>query len=83
MQTDREDMTGKTQQKRPKKRRPLVSGVILLGIGLYLWGHTSNLLPPIKYSWPLLIIVLGLALVAGSIARKNRSTNDQLNPPVS
>ena len=58
-----------------KKKRPIISGIILLGIGLFLLTQTTSLLPPIEYSWPIFIIIVGLALILGSLF-KSKDTSD-------
>ena len=66
-----------TKQRVRKKKRPIVSGIILLGIGLFLLSQTTNLLPPLEHSWPIFIIIVGLALILGSLFRSKDSSNSQ------
>lgn len=53
--------------------RPVISGVILLGLGLYLLGIMNDLLPEISTSWPLLIVIVGVALIVKAFLRKEKS----------
>ena len=70
------DMSDSKQAIR-KKKRPIISGIILLGIGLFLLTQTTNMLPPIEYSWPIFIIIVGLALILGSLFKRKDTSNSQ------
>ena len=52
-------------------RGKLTGGIILLGIGLIFFLSNINLLPDIEDSWPLFLIVIGIAMLYG--ATKDRS----------
>ena len=60
-----------------KKKRPIISGIVFLGIGLFLLTQTTNLLPPIEHSWPIFIIIVGLALILGSLFKRKDSSDSQ------
>jgi hypothetical protein len=66
-----------TKKKVRKEKRPIVSGIIFLGIGLFLLSQTTNLLPSIEHSWPIFIIIVGLALILGSLFRRKDSSDSQ------
>ena len=51
------------------KRRPVVSGVIWLGLGLFLLSFYYDWAPDITRSWPVLIIAVGVAMIVGAIVR--------------
>jgi len=75
------DMSNSKQAVR-KKKRPIISGIILLGIGLFLLTQTTNMLPPIEYSWPIFIIIVGLALILGSLLRRKDTSDSQSDQTV-
>jgi hypothetical protein len=49
-----------------KSSSGLVTGLILLGLGIIFQLNSFNIVD-IEESWPVIIIVIGLALIAGSI----------------
>jgi len=68
-----------TQHDKGKQKRPIVSGFILLGIGLFFLFLTEGILPPIEYSWPVIIIIAGLALILGTVFRKKKPGGDEFH----
>ena len=65
--------------KQRRKKRPIISGIILLGVGLFLLTQTTDLLPPIEYSWPVFIIIVGLALIFGAFFRRKDSSDSRIH----
>ncbi len=68
-----------TQPHKQEQKRPIVSGFILLGIGLFLLLLTMDILPPLRYSWPMFIIIAGLALILGAIFKKQKTTGNEFH----
>ena len=69
------------QQRPPKeKRRPVVSGVILIGIGLFMLLTSRDIIDP-EQAWPLLIIVVGGAIIATAVTKKEPTRQPQETPP--
>jgi hypothetical protein len=58
-----------------------VAGVIILGVGLYFLAVQMDYLPPVSDSWPIFLVIVGLALIVGSFVRKNRPRPDREGPP--
>ena len=58
----------------------MVSGIIILGIGLYFLGVNMDYLPPVGDSWPVFLVIVGVALIAGNLLRR-KQPDDELNPP--
>jgi hypothetical protein len=52
------------------RRRPIASGIIYLGLGIYLLLLMRNDVPPIEDSWPILLVIFGLALIVGALVRR-------------
>ena len=52
------------------RKHPLVSGIILLGIGLFLLAVNYGWLPDIQQSWPVVIILIGIAILISTLARR-------------
>lgn len=57
---------------RPPKseRRPLVSGIIWLGLGIFLFMLVNDWVPSIEMTWPVVLIIVGGALIIRGLARK-------------
>lgn len=66
--------------KKPKtqKRRPIVSGFIYLGIGIFLLLADMQSL---EYTWPAVIIIVGVALIIGAMFKSKKQVNDTPPPP--
>ena len=75
-------MTMTNRQQKPPRKRPIISGFVWLGLGLFLLGITTESLPPLQDSWPILIIIIGLALILGTVFRKKPQHVDQQNQGV-
>lgn len=62
---------------RKEKRPPIVSGVIWLGVGLFMLAGQQNLIGDIDIDqlWPLIIILVGVAVIVGAM-RRNRSARE-------
>lgn len=61
------------------ERRPITSGVIWLCIGLYLLALSNNWIPRPNESWPLLLVIIGVALIAKAFFRRGQSAGSE-NP---
>ena len=66
--------------KKNDSRGSLVSGFIILGVGLYLLGVNTDVIPGPGESWPIFPIIVGAALIVGNLLKKKPS-NDDPNPP--
>ncbi len=65
-----------------EKRPPIISGFVYIGLGLFLlWADVGTL----EDTWPVLIIVIGIALIAGAMFKGKRKAgvNDSPPPPPS
>jgi hypothetical protein len=52
------------------QRRPLVSGIIWLGLGIFLLLLVNEWIPDIEFSWPIILIVIGAALTIRGLVRR-------------
>lgn len=54
-----------------KKSYPynLTGGLIVLGIGIFFLLVNLDVLPPVHKTWPLILIVVGVALIISKIRR--------------
>jgi uncharacterized membrane protein AbrB (regulator of aidB expression) len=73
-------MSDKKPNKQKDPRGKMVSGIILLGIGVVFLLNNFDILV-IDESWPLIIIIVGLALLVGALFRKQDSEPSAAPPP--
>jgi len=67
---------------RHSPRRPVFSGAFWLGLGLYLLALSNRWVPGPEDSWPLLLVVIGVALIAGAlIKRRPQEISDSQHLP--
>ena len=62
-------------------RSSVVSGIIILGVGLYFLGVNWEYLPPVGDSWPFFLVIVGIALIVGNLFRRRRSEEGPGAPP--
>lgn len=53
-----------------RQRRPVVSGIIWLGLGVYLLLLFHEVLPSPEDSWPVVLIIIGVAFIVRGIVRR-------------
>ena len=55
-----------------------IGGVILIGIGLLFLAVQMGWIPYLQHTWPLILIIIGVALLIGSIrVRRPRNENEE------
>jgi uncharacterized membrane protein HdeD (DUF308 family) len=57
----------------------MIGGSIMIGIGALFLLINLDILPNMGESWPIIIIVIGLALIIGGIAKKKRTDETEIN----
>lgn len=57
-------------------RGSMIGGIIVLGIGLYFLAWRMDYIPAPGDSWPMFLIIVGIALIVGNLM-KRRSGNDR------
>jgi len=65
-----EDVVDTTDKAFDRRRPPVVSGIIWLGLGIYLMLLFHDVLPSVEDSWPVLLIIIGAAFIVRGILRK-------------
>ena len=70
----------KTKTTGKKKRRPIISGFFWLLLGLFLLGQSYDVIPSLENSWPILIIILGLAILLGTVVRGRKRGPESSQP---
>ena len=62
-----------TDHKEKEDRRGMViGGLIVLGIGLVFLLGNLGIIPYIDQTWPLILVVIGLALLIGAAVKKDK-----------
>ena len=67
---------------KPEKRRPLISGIVLLGLGLWMLWMEADWMPPADESWPVIFVIIGLAIMVSAFFRKSKTPPHQDQPPI-
>ncbi len=57
----------------------MIGGSIMIGIGLLFLLINLDILPNMGDSWPIIIIVIGIALIIGGFGKKKRSDETEIN----
>ena len=65
-QTEKEDRHGM-----------VIGGLIVLGIGLIFLLSNLDIIPDLGKMWPLILVVIGVALLGGAIFKKGGKKEDQ------
>jgi hypothetical protein len=55
------------------RRGMVIGGLIVLGIGLVFLLGNLGIIPDIGNTWPLILVVIGVALLIGAIIKKDKS----------
>jgi len=65
-----------------EKRRPLISGIIWLGLGLWWLWIDADWMPPVSQSWPIILVIIGLAIMISAFFRKPKNVPPPEQPPL-
>jgi hypothetical protein len=67
--------------KKDDRRGSVLSGFIILGVGLYFLGVNMDYIPPVGDSWPVFLVIVGAALILGNIFKGRRSSDTDIDSP--
>jgi hypothetical protein len=59
----------------------VIGGVIVLGIGVVFLLGNLRIIPHIGEMWPLILVVVGIALLVGAIVKKEAKKEDKISEP--
>ena len=68
-------MNGADKRANDEQSGMMIGGLIVLGIGLVFLLINLGIIPGFRVIWPIVMIIVGLALIVGSISRKKRNQN--------
>lgn len=54
----------------------VIGGLIVLGVGLIFLLSNLDIIPDLGRMWPLILVVIGIALLAGAIFKKGGKQED-------
>ena len=66
-------MDNQVEKKRGDRSGHLISGTILIGVGLLFLLINLDVFPGLEDLWPVFIIIVGVALIIGSMTRGKKS----------
>ena len=61
------------------RRGMVIGGSIVLGIGLVFFLGNMRIIPDIGETWPLILVVIGVALLIGAIFKKDEPASSSQN----
>ena len=67
------------KKKQDNRSGLLIGGSIMIGIGLVFLLINLDVLPHMSDSWPIIIIVIGIALIIGGFGKKKRTDKTKIN----
>lgn len=53
-------------------RGPLIAGLLLLFLGIYFLLERAQIVPDFRVSWPIILIIVGIALVVSYLVNAGR-----------
>ncbi len=62
-------MTEPNTQSNQFKRHSLTGGLIVLGVGLFFLLVNLDVIPPVRTTWPIFLIIVGIALLIARFRR--------------
>ena len=64
-------MADQSTKKKDQKNGPLMSGIMILGIGLIFLLSNLRIIPDLGKTWPLFLIVIGVSLVMRALRKEH------------
>ena len=64
-----------TNDKRNGRTGRVIYGFILVGLGIYLQLWSMDLIPDFDQTWPIFIIIIGLAIILAAFFKKRNPDN--------
>jgi multisubunit Na+/H+ antiporter MnhB subunit len=66
-----EQVMSSDEEKKPQNQNDrLIGGTIVLGIGLIFLLINLGVLPEFSETWPLILVIIGVALIAGGLFKR-------------
>jgi len=69
------------EEEKEDRHGMVIGGVIVLGIGVVFLLGNLRIIPHIGEMWPLILVVVGIALLAGAILKKEQKKEDKTSGP--
>ncbi|MFQ6032398.1 MAG: LiaI-LiaF-like domain-containing protein [Candidatus Zixiibacteriota bacterium] len=65
------------EEEKEDRHGMVIGGIIVLGIGIVFLLSNLNIIPHIGRMWPLILVVVGIALLMGAIVKKEPKKEDR------
>ena len=69
------------EEEKEDRHGMVIGGVIVLGIGIVFLLGNLRIIPHIGEMWPLILVVVGIALLIGAILKKEAKKEDKTFGP--
>ena len=67
---------GEKNKEKNERANLLISGSIILGVGIIFLLINMDVIPGLHDTWPILIIIVGIALIVGGFASKKKADKE-------
>ena len=65
------------QHEKDDRHGMVIGGLIVLGLGVVFLLSNLEIIPDAGTMWPLVLVVIGIALLVGAVVKKERKEEDQ------
>jgi uncharacterized membrane protein HdeD (DUF308 family) len=65
------------EEEKEDRHGMVIGGIIVLGIGIIFLLSNLHILPHVGTMWPLILVVVGIALLIGAIVKKESKKEDK------
>lgn len=65
------------EQEKEDRHGMVIGGIIVLGIGIIFLLSNLRILPHVGTMWPLILVVVGIALLIGAIVKREPKKEDK------
>jgi len=69
------------EEEKEDRHGMVIGGIIVLGIGIVFLLGNLRIIPHIGAMWPLILVVVGIALLVGAIVKKEAKKEDKTSEP--
>ena len=59
----------------------VIGGIIVLGIGVFFLLSNLDIIPDVGKMWPLILVVVGIALLIGAVIKREPKKSDKSSEP--
>ena len=69
------------EEEKEDRHGMVIGGIIVLGIGIVFLLSNLGIIPHVGRMWPLILVVVGIALLIGALVKKEPKKEDKTSGP--